>query len=87
MELPQKFIKERTSYSFTALTTGSSWTMNSIRSSCWNTSAELLNKSCNKEFAYQTLSIVDTIILPSMIGIICSMGLVGNILIVFTIIR
>ncbi|KAB0389665.1 hypothetical protein E2I00_015097, partial [Balaenoptera physalus] len=39
------------------------------------------------EFAYQTLSMVDTAILPSMVGIICSMGLVGNILIVFTIIR
>ncbi|XP_059257568.1 melanin-concentrating hormone receptor 2 [Mustela nigripes] len=61
--------------------------MNSLHSSCWNTSAELLNKSCNKESAYQTLRIVDTIILPSMIGIICSMGLVGNVLIVFTIIR
>ncbi|XP_058422556.1 melanin-concentrating hormone receptor 2 isoform X2 [Diceros bicornis minor] len=61
--------------------------MNSLHSSCWNTSAELLNKSWNKEFAYQALSIVDTVILPSMIGIICSMGLVGNILIVSTIIR
>ncbi|KAM8777475.1 LOW QUALITY PROTEIN: melanin-concentrating hormone receptor 2, partial [Rhynchonycteris naso] len=52
----------------------------------WNTSAELLNKSWNKEYAYQTLSIVDTVILPSMTGIICSVGLVGNV-IVFTIIR
>ncbi|XP_061284614.1 LOW QUALITY PROTEIN: melanin-concentrating hormone receptor 2 [Bos javanicus] len=55
--------------------------------SCCNTSAELLNKSWNGEFAYQTLSMVDTVILPSMVGILCSTGLVGNILIVFTIIR
>lgn len=61
--------------------------MNSLHSSCWNISAELLNKSWNKEFAYQTLSIVDTAILPSMIGMICSMGLIGNILIVVTITR
>ncbi|KAM9060743.1 LOW QUALITY PROTEIN: melanin-concentrating hormone receptor 2 [Megaptera novaeangliae] len=61
--------------------------MNSLHSSCCNTSAELLNKSWNPEFAYQTLSMVDTAILPSMVGIICSTGLVGNILIVFTIIR
>ncbi|XP_045247215.1 melanin-concentrating hormone receptor 2 isoform X2 [Macaca fascicularis] len=61
--------------------------MNPFHSSCWNTSAELSNKSWNKEFAYQTASVVDTVILPSMIGIICSTGLVGNILIVFTIIR
>uniref|UniRef100_A0A8C9CCN5 Melanin-concentrating hormone receptor 2 n=1 Tax=Phocoena sinus TaxID=42100 RepID=A0A8C9CCN5_PHOSS len=52
--------------------------MNSLHSSCWNTSAELLNKSWNPEFAYQTLSLVDTAILPSMVGIICSMGLVGK---------
>ncbi|KAJ8784474.1 hypothetical protein J1605_008126 [Eschrichtius robustus] len=61
--------------------------MNSLHSSCCNTSAELLNKSWNPEFAYETLSMVDTAILPSMVGIICSTGLVGNILTVFTIIR
>ncbi|KAM9665222.1 melanin-concentrating hormone receptor 2 [Trichechus inunguis] len=61
--------------------------MNPFPSSCWNTSTELLNKSWNKEFAYQTPSIVNTVILPSMIGIICSTGLIGNILIVVTIIR
>ncbi|XP_006881255.1 PREDICTED: melanin-concentrating hormone receptor 2 [Elephantulus edwardii] len=61
--------------------------MNLLSSSCWNISAEILNKSLGKEFAYQTPSIVDTVILPSMIGIICSTGLVGNILIVVTIIR
>ncbi|KAK2489664.1 hypothetical protein MC885_000638 [Smutsia gigantea] len=61
--------------------------MNSFHSSSGNTSAELLNKSWNKEFAYQTLSLVDTVIFPSMVGIICSTGLVGNILIVFTITR
>ncbi|KAI5140349.1 Melanin-Concentrating Hormone Receptor 2 [Manis pentadactyla] len=61
--------------------------MNSLHSSGGNTSAELLNKSWNKEFAYQTLSLVDRVIFPSMIGMICSTGLVGNILIVFTITR
>lgn len=61
--------------------------MNSFHSSCWNTSTELLNKSCYKEFAYQSPSLVDTVILPSLIGIICLTGLVGNILIVFTILR
>ncbi|KAM9233194.1 LOW QUALITY PROTEIN: melanin-concentrating hormone receptor 2 [Dugong dugon] len=61
--------------------------MNPFPSSCWNTSTELLNKSWNKEFAYQTPSIVNTVILPSMIGIICSTGLIGNILVVVTIIR
>ncbi|XP_007940469.1 melanin-concentrating hormone receptor 2 [Orycteropus afer afer] len=61
--------------------------MNPLPSSCWNTSVELLNKSLDKEFAYQAPSIVDAVILPSMIGIICSTGLVGNILIVVTIIR
>ncbi|ELW65885.1 Melanin-concentrating hormone receptor 2 [Tupaia chinensis] len=61
--------------------------MNFFHSSCWNTSAEFLNKSESKEFAYQGPNAVDTVILPSMIGIICSTGLVGNILIVFTIIR
>uniref|UniRef100_A0A8C6DJ06 Melanin-concentrating hormone receptor 2 n=1 Tax=Moschus moschiferus TaxID=68415 RepID=A0A8C6DJ06_MOSMO len=55
--------------------------MNLLHSSCCNTSAELLNKSWNGEFAYQTLSMVDTVILPSMVGILCSTGLVGNILI------
>ncbi|MBZ3881496.1 Melanin-concentrating hormone receptor 2 [Sciurus carolinensis] len=61
--------------------------MNSFLSTCWNTSTEILNKSWNKEFAFQTPSIVDTAIIPSMIGIICVTGLVGNILIVFTIVR
>ncbi|KAM9676054.1 LOW QUALITY PROTEIN: melanin-concentrating hormone receptor 2 [Dama dama] len=68
-----------------SVTTGSSWTTNLLHSSCCNTSAELLNKSWNGE-CYQTLSMVDTVILPSMVGILCSTGLVGNILIV-TIIR
>ncbi|KAM6181234.1 LOW QUALITY PROTEIN: melanin-concentrating hormone receptor 2 [Erethizon dorsatum] len=61
--------------------------MNSFHLSCLNKSAELLNKSRNKEFAYQTPSIVDAVILPSIIGIICLTGLVGKFLIVFTIIR
>ncbi|XP_004580414.2 melanin-concentrating hormone receptor 2 [Ochotona princeps] len=61
--------------------------MNSFQSFCWNTSLEVLNKSWNEKFAYQTPSIIDVFILPSVIGIICLTGLVGNILIVLTIIR
>ncbi|KAM6185637.1 melanin-concentrating hormone receptor 2 [Rhynchocyon petersi] len=61
--------------------------MNLLPSSCRNTSADIFNKSLDKAFAYQTPSIFDTVILPSMIGIICSTGLVGNVLIVVTIIR
>ncbi|VTJ69534.1 Hypothetical predicted protein, partial [Marmota monax] len=60
--------------------------MNSFHSTFWNTSTEILNKSWNKEFAFEAPNIVDTVILPSMIGVICLTGLIGNILIVFTIV-
>ncbi|XP_050565920.1 melanin-concentrating hormone receptor 2 isoform X6 [Cygnus atratus] len=49
--------------------------------------ALLINRSWNGKHHYQVISAAETIILPSLIGIICSTGLVGNILIVFTIIR
>ncbi|XP_075410126.1 melanin-concentrating hormone receptor 2 [Tenrec ecaudatus] len=61
--------------------------MNPLPLSSWNTSGDFLNKSWDTEFAYPNLNIVDTVILPSMIGIICSTGLIGNILIIVTIIR
>uniref|UniRef100_A0A8C5KZR7 Melanin-concentrating hormone receptor 2 n=1 Tax=Jaculus jaculus TaxID=51337 RepID=A0A8C5KZR7_JACJA len=61
--------------------------MTSFYSSYWNASTEHLNKSCHKEFDNRSPSIVDAVILPSMIGIICVTGLLGNIIIVFTIIR
>lgn len=61
--------------------------MNSFQSFCWNTSSELLNKSWNEKFANQIPSIIDVFILPSVIGIICLTGFVGNIIIVLTIIR
>uniref|UniRef100_A0A8C8VIJ3 Melanin-concentrating hormone receptor 2 n=1 Tax=Pelusios castaneus TaxID=367368 RepID=A0A8C8VIJ3_9SAUR len=61
--------------------------MNEIQPSGWNSTPVLFNKSWSGEHYYQVISAAETIILPSLIGIICSMGLVGNILIVFTIAR
>ncbi|XP_020853929.1 melanin-concentrating hormone receptor 2 [Phascolarctos cinereus] len=61
--------------------------MNSFQPSFWNTTSNPLNLSQSREFSYQSISMAETIILPSLIGILCSTGLVGNILIVFTIIR
>ncbi|KAM9156673.1 melanin-concentrating hormone receptor 2 [Pangshura tecta] len=61
--------------------------MNEIQPSCWNSTPVLFNKSGSGGHYYQVISAAETIILPSLIGIICSMGLVGNILIVFTIVR
>ncbi|XP_027709567.1 melanin-concentrating hormone receptor 2 [Vombatus ursinus] len=61
--------------------------MNSFQPSFWNTTSNPLNLSRSREFSYQSISTAETIILPSLIGILCSTGLVGNILIVFTIIR
>ncbi|NXN64441.1 MCHR2 protein, partial [Himantopus himantopus] len=52
-----------------------------------NGTAGLFNRSWSGWHHYQVISAAETIILPSLIGIICSTGLVGNILIVFTIIR
>ncbi|CAM5132027.1 melanin-concentrating hormone receptor 2 [Natator depressus] len=61
--------------------------MNEIQPSCWNSTPVLFNRSWSGGHYYQVISAAETIILPSLIGIICSMGLVGNILIVFTILR
>ncbi|XP_074046321.1 melanin-concentrating hormone receptor 2 [Macrotis lagotis] len=61
--------------------------MDSFGPSFWNTTSNPLNLSQSREFVYQSISTAETIILPSLIGILCSTGLVGNILIVFTIIR
>ncbi|XP_051849252.1 melanin-concentrating hormone receptor 2 [Antechinus flavipes] len=61
--------------------------MNSFQPSFWNSTSNPLNLSQSREFSYQSISTAETIILPSLIGILCSTGLVGNILIVFTIIR
>ncbi|XP_072494547.1 melanin-concentrating hormone receptor 2 [Notamacropus eugenii] len=61
--------------------------MNSFQPSFWNATSSPLNLSQSREFSYQSFSTAETIILPSLIGILCSTGLVGNILIVFTIIR
>ncbi|XP_074844940.1 melanin-concentrating hormone receptor 2 [Carettochelys insculpta] len=61
--------------------------MNEIQPSYWNSTSALFNKSRSGGHYYQVINAAETIILPSLIGIICSMGLVGNILIVFTIVR
>nr|XP_013804249.1 PREDICTED: melanin-concentrating hormone receptor 2 [Apteryx mantelli mantelli] len=47
----------------------------------------LFNTSWNGGYHHEAISAAETVVLPSLIGIICSTGLVGNILIVFTIIR
>ncbi|XP_006118500.1 melanin-concentrating hormone receptor 2 [Pelodiscus sinensis] len=61
--------------------------MNEIQPSYWNSTPDLSNKSWSGGHYYQVIIAAETIILPALIGIICSMGLVGNILIVFTIVR
>ncbi|XP_019393724.1 PREDICTED: melanin-concentrating hormone receptor 2 [Crocodylus porosus] len=61
--------------------------MNEIQAACWNNTPDLFNKSWSGGHYYQMISAAETIILPSLIGIICSTGLIGNILIVITIIR
>nr|XP_029499418.1 melanin-concentrating hormone receptor 2 [Oncorhynchus nerka] len=60
----------------------------------WNrTSQILLNESWDNEcndhdlFYYNFVRLTETTILPSLIGILCSTGLVGNILVLVTILR
>ncbi|XP_038655445.1 melanin-concentrating hormone receptor 2 isoform X2 [Scyliorhinus canicula] len=63
--------------------------MNGSQTPCWtwqNTS-DWINKSCTTVHHYHMIYVIETIVLPSFIGVICSTGLVGNILILFTIIR
>ncbi|NXN48728.1 MCHR2 protein, partial [Rynchops niger] len=61
--------------------------MSEFQPSCQNGTPGLFNRSWIGWHHYQVISAAEAIILPSLIGIICSTGLVGNILIVFTIIR
>ncbi|KAF1515109.1 Melanin-concentrating hormone receptor 2, partial [Eudyptes sclateri] len=61
--------------------------MSEFQSSCQNGTRGLFNRSWSTWLHYQVIGAAETIILPSLIGIICSTGLAGNILIVFTIIR
>ncbi|NXL09540.1 MCHR2 protein, partial [Mesembrinibis cayennensis] len=61
--------------------------MNEFQRSCQNGTPDLFNISWSGWHHYQVIGAAETIILPSLIGIICSTGLVGNIFIVFTIIR
>ncbi|XP_066478821.1 melanin-concentrating hormone receptor 2 [Tiliqua scincoides] len=59
--------------------------MNEIQPSQW--SSDISNVTCNEEYYNHGISAAETIVLPSLIGIICSTGLVGNVLIMVTIIR
>ncbi|KAK2533820.1 Mchr2 [Columba livia] len=61
--------------------------MSEFRLSCKNSTPGSFNSSWSGWHHYQVIGAAETIILPSLIGVICSTGLVGNILIVFTIIR
>ncbi|KAM6280724.1 melanin-concentrating hormone receptor 2 [Porphyrio hochstetteri] len=61
--------------------------MNEFQSPCQNGTPGFFNRSWHGWHHYQDIGAAETIILPSLIAIICSSGLVGNILIVFTIIR
>ncbi|XP_043920950.1 melanin-concentrating hormone receptor 2 [Protopterus annectens] len=59
--------------------------MSEIQLICWNTTHDSHNKSWMSE--HKLTRTAETIILPSFIGVICSTGLIGNILILITIIR
>ncbi|KAM6207031.1 LOW QUALITY PROTEIN: melanin-concentrating hormone receptor 2 [Sarcoramphus papa] len=60
--------------------------MSEFQPSFQNGTRGLFNRSWSGHH-YRVIGAAETVILPSLIGIICSTGLVGNILIVFTIIR
>ncbi|KAM9196734.1 LOW QUALITY PROTEIN: melanin-concentrating hormone receptor 2 [Mergus octosetaceus] len=59
--------------------------MSEFQPPCQNATPDFFNKSWNGKHHYKVISAA-TNVLPSLIGIICSAGLAGNILIVFTII-
>ncbi|XP_067839949.1 melanin-concentrating hormone receptor 2 [Heptranchias perlo] len=63
--------------------------MNGSQTPCWawKNGSDWTNESCPTSHHYQMIDVMETILLPSFIGIICSTGLVGNILILSTIIR
>uniref|UniRef100_A0A8B9D7F2 Melanin concentrating hormone receptor 2 n=1 Tax=Anser cygnoides TaxID=8845 RepID=A0A8B9D7F2_ANSCY len=61
--------------------------MSEFQPSLQNATPDFFNRSWNRKHHYQVISAAETVILPSLIGIICSTGLAGNILTVFTIIR
>ncbi|XP_077159593.1 melanin-concentrating hormone receptor 2 isoform X2 [Paroedura picta] len=61
--------------------------MEPIQYSCWNGTFNPPNISSSGEHYYQAVGAAETIILPSLTGVICSTGLVGNIIVMLTIIR
>ncbi|XP_038617260.1 melanin-concentrating hormone receptor 2 [Tachyglossus aculeatus] len=61
--------------------------MNTLQPSRWNLTCDTLNKSWSREYSFPTTNTADKVILPALIGIICTTGLIGNILVVFTVIR
>ncbi|XP_069829708.1 melanin-concentrating hormone receptor 2 [Dendropsophus ebraccatus] len=61
--------------------------MNGIQMTSWNSTGNVANTSWTMRNEYHLINTAETVILPSFIGIICSTGLVGNILVLVTIIR
>ncbi|XP_054841769.1 melanin-concentrating hormone receptor 2 [Eublepharis macularius] len=61
--------------------------MNQIQPSSWNSTFNISNISSNGAHYYQAIGAAETIILPSLIGLICSTGLIGNVLVILTITR
>ncbi|KAG8444729.1 hypothetical protein GDO86_009774 [Hymenochirus boettgeri] len=61
--------------------------MNEFQVSSSNTTSDLFNKSWKIMNGHHMIQTAETVILPSFIGIICSTGMVGNILVLITIIR
>ncbi|OCT80435.1 melanin-concentrating hormone receptor 2 [Xenopus laevis] len=61
--------------------------MNEVQVAWTNGTCDLFNKSWRIIEDYHITDTAETVILPSFIGIICSTGLVGNILVLITIIR
>uniref|UniRef100_UPI00398E8E49 melanin-concentrating hormone receptor 2 n=1 Tax=Pristiophorus japonicus TaxID=55135 RepID=UPI00398E8E49 len=63
--------------------------MNGSQIPCWawKNRSDWINETCTTAHHYQMIDVIETILVPSFIGIICSTGLVGNILILFIIIR
>ncbi|XP_069624093.1 melanin-concentrating hormone receptor 2 isoform X2 [Ranitomeya imitator] len=62
-------------------------TMSGFQITSWNSTGKLSNESWTMRNEYYLINTAETVILPSFIGIICSTGLVGNILVLITVIR
>lgn len=58
--------------------------MNEIQTSHWKSTVDTPNLTCNGECYCQGIGTSETILLPFLIGIICSASLAGNVRILFT---